>query len=70
MGRIVKEMVANGGHVSKVDMHSRSEYFFRQSCCWPPAGLVHAQRYTDPTRWRPRFPTPQAVVEHMLELAG
>jgi hypothetical protein len=29
----------------------------------------HAQRYTDPDTLAPAFPTPQLVVDHMLELA-
>jgi len=33
------------------------------------AGSVHAQRYTDPDTLAPAFPTPQSVVEHMLEMA-
>lgn len=33
------------------------------------AAPAHAQRYTDPDTLAPAFPTPQAVVEHMLELA-
>jgi len=34
------------------------------------AGTVHAQRYTDPDTLAPAFPTPQGVVDRMLELAG
>ncbi len=34
------------------------------------AGLVPAQRYTDPDTLAPAFPTPQGVVDHMLEMAG
>lgn len=34
------------------------------------AGLLPAQRYSDPDTLAPAFPTPQGVVERMLELAG
>ncbi len=34
------------------------------------ASLVPAQRYSDPDTLAPAFPTPQGVVERMLELAG
>ncbi|MEP6716010.1 MAG: methyltransferase domain-containing protein, partial [Terriglobia bacterium] len=34
-----------------------------------PAVPAQAQRYTDPDTLAPSFPTPQVVVEHMLELA-
>lgn len=34
-----------------------------------PALVVVAQRYTDPDTLAPNFPTPQGVVERMLELA-
>ncbi len=33
-------------------------------------GLLPAQRYTDPDTLAPAFPTPQVVVDKMLELAG
>lgn len=33
-------------------------------------GQVFAQRYTDPDTLAPAFPTPQGVVDRMLELAG
>ena len=45
---------------------------------WPVLALVvsgavaptaHAQRYSDPDTLAPAFPTPQAVVEHMLSIA-
>jgi len=48
-------------------MHSRFRVFLPAFLLIPSS--AKAQHYTDPDTLAPAFPTPQAVVEHMLELA-